>query len=202
MTVSEATGHLPRRVTLADDGPEVELRLLTPSDREALLAFARSLPPHDLLFLRRDITDPDQIDRWLAAVAEGRYVTLLAWHEGRVTGYATVSHQDLQWMRHIAELRVLIEEPMRRLGLGRILTQEAFRIALGLGAEKMVAQMTIDQRDAIEAFRGMGFEPEAVLRDHVKDRDGRRWDLVVLSHDVASFANRAAALGIDAAFRE
>jgi len=129
-------------------------------------------------------------------------VTLLAWHEGRVTGYATVSHQDLQWMRHIAELRVLIEEPMRRLGLGRILTQEAFRIALGLGAEKMVAQMTIDQRDAIEAFRGMGFEPEAVLRDHVKDRDGRRWDLVVLSHDVASFANRAAALGIDAAFRE
>ena len=84
---------------------------------------------------------------------------------------------------------------MRGKGLGR-LTQEAFALALELGIEKMVAQMTVDQKGAIAVFEGMGFRPEALLRDHVKDRERKKHDLLVLSHDVARFQSQMDAYGV------
>ena len=56
--------------------------------------------------------------------------------------------------------------------------------------------MTVDQKGAITVFEGMGFRPEALLRDHVKDRDGRTHDLLVLSHDVAHFQAQMDAYGV------
>ena len=107
---------------------------------------------------------------------------------------------DLSWSAHVAELRVSVAPMMRGKGLGRILTQEVFAIALGSGVEKMVAQMTLDQKGAIATFEGMGFRPEALLRDHVKDRDGNKHDLLVLSHEVARFEAQRAAYGVTGAF--
>jgi predicted GNAT superfamily acetyltransferase len=37
----------------------------------------------------------------------------------------------------------------RGSGIGRLLIQEVFRVALGLGVEKLTAQMTADQRGAL-----------------------------------------------------
>ena len=73
---------------------------------------------------------------------------------------------------------------MRGKGLGRVLTEAIFAQALEHGIEKMVAQMTIDQKGAIATFEELGFRPEALLRDHVKDRYGEKHDLLVYSHDV------------------
>jgi len=56
--------------------------------------------------------------------------------------------------------------------------------------------MTVDQRGAIAVFEGMGFRAEAFLHDHVKDREGRKHDVVILSHDVAGFQSRLAAYGV------
>jgi len=65
---------------------------------------------------------------------------------------------------------VLISDEMRGKGLGRALTEAIFAQALDSGIEKMVAQMTLDQQGAISTFEQLGFKPEALLRDHVKDR--------------------------------
>jgi len=35
-------------------------------------------------------------------------------------------------------------------------------------------------------FRTLGFEPEALLSDHVRDRNGQIRDLLVLANDVES----------------
>jgi len=45
-------------------------------------------------------------------------------------------------------------------------------------------------------FEDLGFHPEALLRQHVADRDGDLHDLVLLSHDVAAVAARHAAYGV------
>jgi RimJ/RimL family protein N-acetyltransferase len=195
---AEASRNYPREVPLKDG--LVTLRHLAASDREAALAFARALPAHDLLFLRRDITRPEVIDLWLDGIARGRVTSVLAERGGVVQGYATVDRGELSWSPHVAELRVLVAAPMRGNGLGRVLTQEAFALALGLGIEKIIAQMTVDQKGARAVFEGMGFRPEALLRDHVKDRDGRKYDLLILSHDVAKFQAQMDAYGITLAF--
>ena len=58
--------------------------------------------------------------------------------------------------------------------------------------------MTTDQRTAIAAFEGLGFRAEAVLCNHVKDRDGQAHDIAVLSHDVAEVQSRMQGYGLDA----
>lgn len=187
----------PRKVTLG--GEMVTLRRMTGMDRAALLAFSRALPGHDLIFLPVDITRPAVIDAWVDAIERGAVTTLLADRDGVVQGYAAVDRGQLDWSPHVAELRVLVSGAMRGKGLGRLLTQEAFALALELGIEKMVAQMTVDQKGAIAVFEGMGFRPEALLRDHVKDREGKKHDLLVLSHDVARFQSQMDAYGVSEA---
>jgi RimJ/RimL family protein N-acetyltransferase len=76
------------------------------------------------------------------------------------------------------------------------LTEAIFAQALERGIEKMVAQMTIDQQGAIATFEELGFKPEALLRDHVKDRNGAKHDLLVYSHDVAAFRSQLDAYGV------
>ncbi len=113
-----------------------------------------------------------------------------------IAGYATVDRNDLPWSQHVAELRVLVGPQLRGRGLGRLLTEEAFRIALGMGVDKIIGQMTVDQHTAIGVFRSLGFQPEALLRDHVKDRAGEKHDLVILSHDVEAAQRTMAAVGV------
>jgi L-amino acid N-acyltransferase YncA len=165
----------------------VLLRPPVPADRDAILAFARALPQHDLLFLRRDITRPEEVDGWITAVERGELATVLAIRDDAVVGSSVVARSRLDWMRHVAELRVMVAGSMRGQGLGRLLTTEAFRIASDMGVEKMVAQMTTDQRTAIAVFQNLGFENEAILHDHVKDRDGKSYDLLILRRSVSGF---------------
>ncbi|HNM77830.1 MAG TPA: GNAT family N-acetyltransferase [Tepidiformaceae bacterium] len=179
---------------------DVTIRLMTAADKEGILKFARALPEHDLLFLRRDITEEDAVDDWIKEMNSGEIITILADCAGEIVGYATIHKSLLRWTEHVAELRVTVAESMRGAGLGRVLTQEAFATALAGGIDKMVAQMTLDQKGAIATFEGLGFRPEALLRDHVKDRDGNKHDLLMLSHEVAKFEAQRAAYGVNQAF--
>lgn len=177
-------------------GGAVTVRALAGSDRAALLAFVGALPSHDLLFLRRDVTRDEEIARWLFDDAAGRVHTLVATRQGTLLGVAVIIPGEAHWSPHVGELLVLVTPAARGAGLGRQLMQQAFRLALGLGLEKIVAQMTTDQVGAIQVFEGIGFKAEALLRDHVKDRDGSKHDLVVLSHDVERFAAQQEAYGL------
>lgn len=192
-----AARTLPREVDCA--GHAVTFRLMTPADGPAVLAFARRLPAHDLLFLRRDISHPKVIGAWIRDLDSGQLITLLAWRDEIVVGCATIVRDPLSWSAHVAELRIVISEEMRGRGLGSLLAQEAFAYALTEGAEKLFAQMTADQQGAIALFEGLGFAPEAILRDHVRGRDGVKHDLVVLSHDVARVSARHEAYGLNEA---
>lgn len=179
------------------EGRRMTLRLMHGGDAEAMIAFARRLPLHDLLFLRRDITQREQVEVWLQRIqARATISLLLVDDQGEVCGYATVDRDPLPWSPHVAELRVLVAPELREQGVGRLLTEEAYRIALEMGVEKIIAQITIDQERAIAVFRSLGFQPEALLKDHVQDRQGQKHDLVILSHDVARALRSKAAAGV------
>ena len=168
-------------------GKMVQLRIIEPGDRDRIVKFARSLPEHDLLFLRRDITDPAEVDGWLADVAKGNYSTVVALVDGELVGYATVAQDGMTWTRHVGELRLLIAPELRGVGLGSLLIDQAFAMATTRGLRKIVAQMTVDQEGAINGFERLGFRKEAVLRRHVADRNGDLHDLQIMSFDSQEF---------------
>jgi L-amino acid N-acyltransferase YncA len=189
---------LPREVKL-EDGSAITLRRLGREDVAEFLAFTQSLPDHDLLFLRTDITDAGVVADWMDNIEAGRITTIVAERGGAIYGYGSLHFSNTPWSKHVGELRVLISGEMRGKGLGRALTEAIFAQALDRGIEKMVAQMTIDQKGAISTFEQLGFKAEALLRDHVKDRRGQKHDLLVYSHDVAAFQSQLDAFGMSEA---
>jgi GNAT superfamily N-acetyltransferase len=189
-----ATGTYPRTITLADAA--YELRFMRSGDEATVLAFARALPPHDLLFLPRDITHPKVLAAWVQEVERGALTTLLAFRGAEVAGCATIARDPLSWSPHVAELRVVVAVAARGHGLGRVLGAAAGDLAVASGVEKLTVQMTPDQIGAVTIFETMGYKAEALLRDHVKDTDGTKHDLVILSLDVERFRTRAAAYGL------
>ncbi len=196
MTVLE---RYPRTVEITSG--EATLALMAREDEAELLGFARDLPIHDLLFLRRDITHPKVLSAWSDEIEAGSIVSLIARETktgvaGGILGCTAVVRDELSFSPHVGELRVLVTPRARERGLGRILIQESFLIALSLQLEKLVAQMTVDQKGAIAVFEEMGFQAEALLKDHVQDPDGTRHDLVMLSHDVARFQAQMEAYGL------
>ena len=189
---------LPRRIRSGD--AEFELRLMQADDAAAALDFAQSLAPHDLLFLQRDIRNPRVVAAWIEQIQAGSITSLLLEAERRIHGCAAIVRDTLSWSPHVGELRIVVGEAARRTGLGRLLAQEAFALALSMGVGKVIARMTPDQRGAITVFEELGFRAEALLRDHVRDAVGVTHDIIILSLDVARDQAKRQAYGYDEAF--
>lgn len=192
------THAYPRRIRCAEH--EVELRLMNAADAAAVLEFAGALPLHDLIFLERDIRNPKVVAAWIAQIERGTITSLIALKNGVVCGCAAIVQDRLSWSPHVAELRAVVSEAMRGSGLGRVLVQDAFALAIAQGVGKVVARMTPDQRGAIAVFQELGFRGEALLRDHVRDAAGATHDIVIFSLDVERHRAQLETYGYGEAF--
>ena len=168
----------PRQVDLAD-GSRAELALMGSGDVDDILAFARTLPPHDLMFLRVNITERATVRQWLDSIRAGRTITVLARQDGNVLGEATLLHGEANWTRHLGEIRIQISPDARRHGLARVLAREIDEIAKQVGLQLLTARMTLDQSAAQAVFRRLGFQREAVLWDYAITPDGDTRNVLV-----------------------
>lgn len=184
----------PRTQTLPEG--EVRIECMTSADRDEVAAFGDSLPRHDLLFLRRDITEPKVMHAWVKDLEAGTIHSLVARRDGVLLGCSAVVTDTHSFSPHVGELRVLVSPDARARGLGRALVQDSFLLALDLGLEKLTARMTPDQTAAITVFEELGFRGEALLKDHARDGNGEKHDILILSHDVLRFADRHEAFGV------
>ena len=193
--MNEIASRYPRQSELA--GGTLELAPLDAADRDQAFAFASTLSDQDLLFLSRDIREPKVLDAWLRQIEAGEIVSLAAKLDGVVVGTTAIVIDKLSFSAHVGELRVLVGGGARDIGLGRKLIQEAFLMGMDLGLEKLTARMTIDQDGAMKVFEELGFRQEALFQDHVKDSDGNKHDLVIMSQDVDRFISHMQAYGLD-----
>jgi RimJ/RimL family protein N-acetyltransferase len=187
----------PRHV--ATEAGDIEFRLMTRADEAAVLDFAKALPPHDLLFLPRNISQPKVLSAWINEIERGDITSLLAWTGGVVAGCGTLVKDSHSWSPHVGEIRMVVSLDVRGKGVGRALSQETFALALASGLEKLSVQMTVDQQAAIALFESLGFKAEALLRDHVRDASGQKHDIVVLGHNVAQVRAQLEAYGLPGA---
>ena len=160
------------------------IRRFEPKDEAAMLAFAETLPEHDLLFLGRDLRHPRVVAAWVAAIAEGYIDSLVAEDGGKFVGTAALVRDPLGWSAHVGEIRLLVAPGKRGAGLGRDLLEGIYSIASERRLEKITAQMTPDQIGSVMLFESLGFRAEALLKDHVRDRAGNTHDVAILSHDI------------------
>ena len=172
------------------------LRPLTHDDKDEVLAFSATLSHHDLMFLRRDITKPETVEHWLSEIDRGQALVIIAEQGEKMIGYGMLSLNDLDWTRHLAELRVLVHPDYRETGLGRKMIREVFSLTVDKGVEKVIARMTLDQTAARSLFHELGFRPEALHEGEVKDLDGNLHDVVRMAVDVKALLARRDIYGI------
>ena len=180
--VTDATeaiqARYPRTVALADGG-EVEVRLMTAHDVNAVVAFARSLSPNELMYLRVNITEREAVERWAHYIETGRTFTVLALEGETVLGEVSLLHSRTSWTRHIGEVRLQVAPAARRRGLARLLAEEIEWIARQMQLTMLTARMTLDQDAAQGFFRRLGYRREAVLWDYVMTADGTLHNLLI-----------------------
>jgi len=175
--------EFPKQVQL-QDGTAVTLRPMLRDDRDALLDFFRRLSPEDRQFLKDDVARPEIVEAWIRDLDYDRVLPILAIHEERIVGDATLHRQPHGWMRHVGEIRLATDPFFRRRGLATVLAREIFYLALQAGLDKMVAEIAADQVAALKVFGRLGFQQEARLAGQIVDLHGRKHDLVILTTDI------------------
>lgn len=185
--------------TLTINGRMIEIRAFERGDVVAIGQFAAALPAHDLLFLSRDIQHARVIEAWAQSIADGEIESLIALDGNTVVATTAIVRDPLSWSPHVAEIRLLVAPSVRGHGLGRLLLDGSISLAGERGATKLIARMTPDQRGAIALFEESGFRGEAMLRDHVRDRDGKVFDLAILALDTRRARDAKASWGFDTA---
>lgn len=77
------------------------------------------------------------------------------------------------------ELSLYVHEDCRRQGLGRLLLDEAVKIAPGLGIHSLVGLIFAHNQPSLRLFEQAGFDRWAHL-PRVAEMDGQRYDLVIV----------------------
>lgn len=167
----------------------MDIRPIEDGDQPALLRFFARVPESDRTFLKEDIEDPHVLQEWVGPGA----ARSIAVQDTEVVGSVAVVPLH-GWSRHVGEVRLVVDPDHRGEGIGRALARRAVLDAVEMGLTKLVVEVIVDQAALIAMFRALGFEPEALLSDHVRDRSGQLRDLIVLANSVdGHFATMATA---------
>jgi L-amino acid N-acyltransferase YncA len=169
----------PKALTLRDGTP-VTVRPLRSPDSAALGDFFRRIPEEDRKFLKDDVTRAEVIEAWCRDINPGRVLPLIAEAEGKVLADATLHLRRAGWLRHVGEVRLVVDPEYRRKGLGSRLLEELILLAQAEGLDKLVAELTPEEVAARKAFERLGFRQVAVVPGLVRDQSGTSRDLVIL----------------------
>lgn len=173
----------PKEIPLKNN-LKVVIRPLAKNDFDRLFAFFQALPQEEKMYLRHDVTDPAVVRGWAQKIDLEHVIPLVALDGDTIVADGTLHIATHGWMQHVAHLRLVVAPTHQRSGLGTVIAHELVEIAQHRGLEKLQAHVIESNAGALRMFERVGFQRAAVLKDLVKDRQGRKQNLVVLINDV------------------
>lgn len=159
----------------AKNGIRLVIREPRKGDAPALLRFINDLAvePMSGILVDRTLTLKDEeayLKGLLADVRRRAAVVLLAEHGGRIVGNCSISR--LRWkMRHRAVMAIALSNGYREVGIGTELARRVMSLAAERfeGIEAIELSYLAYNRRAKSFYVKLGFRPEGVIRDSVKE---------------------------------
>jgi L-amino acid N-acyltransferase YncA len=176
------------------DGTVVTIRPLSRDDLDRSVTFFRQLPKEDLNYLRGDPSRPEVADRRMQEMETGECNRLVAVVGDKIVAEGTLMMSGRDWTAHVGELRLIVAREYQRKGLGMLMAHELYSLAARCKLEKIMVTMMRPQTAARSIFRKLGFREELVLPDHVKDRNGKYQDLIIMRCDLRALRKELTAL--------
>lgn len=169
------------------DGAEIVIRSLSHDDLDKLMDFYRALPEDDRKYLRVDVTDRAVVSQRIKLMDSGGIFRVVALHGEEIIADGALELSTEEWVKHQAELRVIVARKYQLRGLGMIMMRELHLLAAQKKVERMVVKMMRPQLGARKICRKLGFHDETVLPDYVKDTKGETQDLIIMICDMNDF---------------
>jgi len=171
--------NIYRRLVKLNDGQAVLLRPLVETDEDNLVALFQTATGEAKRFLRSDVSDEALVRSWAQHIDHARALPIVAEVSGRVVGEVFL-HFGRRSTRHLAEVHIYLEPAYRGKGLGSIMLKEVISLARQAGLQYLLAQIVLEQHEAIKAFQNLGFKMEASIRDYFIDAEGQMHNVVIL----------------------
>jgi hypothetical protein len=167
------------------DGKEGRIRRPTiDADLDRLMHFFLHLPPERKLWLRYNVNNHEIAEQRLKAVDGENHWRLVAELDGKIIADGTVDREAYSWMRHVAELRVIVDRAFQETGVLQALCEELVVLAQEAGIEKLQCMVPVERAKHIKNLESIGFKQEVVRKELVKGIDGKLHDVVILSNDL------------------
>lgn len=169
---------------MTKDGTPILLRPLTPEDEQRLTDFFSRIPEDERWFLREDLADPKIICQWIQNLDFERIVPIVAvrQEDGQIIANIRLHRRPADCLRHIAHLRIMVDPAYRQQRIGTWMLLDAVKLAMDIGIEILVAEFVSGVEEAARnAALKLDFFEQAVLKDYVKDRQGKYRDLVIMT---------------------
>ncbi len=169
------------------DGQAITLRPMLRSDKQALLDFFNRISLEDRLYLRGDVTSRETVTEWAETLDYRRVLPLLAFVDGTIVGDGTLHRNQDELLRHIAEVRIVIDPTYRNQGMGRNMLQHLINIAKAEDPEleQILFEIVGDTEQAAQhAARALGFAPATVFSAHERYYRAEPHKLILLALQV------------------
>jgi L-amino acid N-acyltransferase YncA len=174
---------MKKNVKLKDDSLVV-IRSVKDSDTGKLLAFFKSLPDKDRIYLRRDVRKRKVVEQMLADVKARKARRLVATIEDKIVAEGALELEPHPWKKHVGELRIIVARSCQRKGLGMRMARELYHIAARRRLEELIVKMMRPQIGARKIFRRLGFQEVLVMPDYVTDLTGKKQDFILMRCDL------------------
>lgn len=176
-----------KKTEVLKDGSKVEIRNLSIRDLDRLMDFYRSLPEIDRKYLKVDVLDKEVVEQRLKRIKTGEQLRIIALQGNEIIADGSLELSSEEWRKHQGELRVIVSRPLRRKGLGMVMMRELYFVAAERKVENVVAKFMRPQLAARKICRRLGFYEETIVPDYVRDRLGRKQDLIIMTSNMKDF---------------
>lgn len=169
---------------MTKDGTPILLRPLVAEDEQKLVEFFSRIPADERWFLREDLANPEVINQWIRHLDYDRIVPMLAvkQDDGAIIANVRLHRRPADCLRHIAHLRIMVDPAYRQQRIGTWMLLDTIRLAMNMGIEILVAEFVDGVEEAARnAAHKLDFFEQAVLKDYVKDRQGKYRDLIIMT---------------------
>lgn len=168
-----------RKLKTLPSGQRLLLRPLTKEDQDSLVALFARASDQDLQYFRRDAGDPEVVKRWVQDLDLKRVFPLVAVVDGKIVGEAML-HFGEHFHRHLAWVRIFLDQDHRRQGIGTLMLRSLIDIARRVGLQQLYAEVVLTQPQVVKAFENLGFRHEVTLEDYFITDGGETLDMAIL----------------------
>lgn len=176
---------LTEKTSILKDGTSCTLRSPGAEDAEAMLDYMKETSRETYFLLRypEELTlTQEQEKRWLQRVLDSKKEVMInAVIEGELAGNASVyGIRESVKMGHRAGFAIAVREKFWHKGLGKLLIEEALKIAADMGYEQIELGVFDDNAKAVALYKKYGFEEWGRMKHAFRLKDGTYRDEILM----------------------